>query len=51
MANAASVNYNAIHKVYSGDTNVPLEGKEHTHLYDWEENLQIHKKKSIILTF
>jgi hypothetical protein len=51
MVNATSVNYNAIHKVYGGDTNVPLEGKERTYLYHWEESLRIHTKNLIFLTF
>jgi hypothetical protein len=51
MVNATSVNYNAIHKVYGGDTNVPLEGKERTYFYHWEESLRIHTKNLIFLTF
>jgi hypothetical protein len=37
--------------VYGGEPNVLLEGKEHTCLYYWEENLQIHTKNLIFLTF
>jgi hypothetical protein len=51
MADVARVNYNATCKVYNGDPNVPLEGKECTCLYHWEESLQIHTKKLTLLTF
>lgn len=51
MANATSANYNATHKVYGGDPNVPLEGKEHTCFYNWEESLWIHIEILIFLAF
>ncbi len=35
MVAAASANYNAIHKMYGGDPNVPLKGKERTCFYHW----------------
>jgi hypothetical protein len=35
MVVAASANYNAIHKMYGGDPNVPLKGKERTCFYHW----------------
>jgi hypothetical protein len=41
MVAFASVNYIAICKLYGGDPNVPLENKECTSFYHWEENLQI----------
>ncbi len=31
MVDVASANYNGIRKVYSGDPNIPLEGKEYTY--------------------
>jgi hypothetical protein len=45
MVVVASANYIAIHKIYGGDPNVPLKGKERTCFYHWEESLQIHTKK------
>jgi hypothetical protein len=30
MVVVASANFNAIHKMYGGDPNVPLKGKDHT---------------------
>jgi hypothetical protein len=36
MVDATSVNDNAIHNIYDGDPNVPLEGKECTCFYHWE---------------
>jgi hypothetical protein len=35
MVDVVNTNYNEIHKVYGGDPNIPLEGKECTYLYDW----------------
>jgi hypothetical protein len=51
MVDAMSANYNVIHKVYGGDPNVLLEGKECTCFYHWEESLQIHTKNLILLIF
>ncbi len=45
MIVVASPNYNAIHKMYGGDPNVPLKAKERTCFYHCWESLQIHRKK------
>jgi hypothetical protein len=36
MVDATSVNDNAIHNIYDGEPNVPLEEKEYTCFYHWE---------------
>jgi hypothetical protein len=33
IINVVNTNYNAISKMYGGDPNIPLEGKEHKCLY------------------
>jgi hypothetical protein len=47
MVATASANYNTIHKVYGGDPNVPLKGKECICFYHWEESLQIHRERRV----
>ncbi len=39
IINVVNMNYNAINKMYGGDPNSPLEGKEHKCLYHWEDNM------------